>query len=143
MSTDTLSRFLDAQNQVYLKALQEIKSGRKTSHWMWYIFPQIKGLGQSDTAKFYAIEDIDQATAYLLHPVLGKNLIEISQAVLQLEGKTANQIFGSPDDLKLCSCMTLFANVKDADPVFKNVINTFFKGIQDQKTLDILQQELR
>ncbi|MDJ1480810.1 DUF1810 domain-containing protein [Cytophagaceae bacterium DM2B3-1] len=141
MSTDTLSRFLDAQNQVYLKALQEIRTGRKTSHWMWYVFPQIKGLGKSDTAKFYAIEDIDQARAYLLHPVLGKNLIEISQAVLQLEGKTANQIFGSPDDLKLCSCMTLFANVKDSDPVFKNVINTFFKGIQDQKTLDILQQE--
>ncbi|MDJ1469548.1 DUF1810 domain-containing protein [Xanthocytophaga flava] len=141
MSTDTLSRFLDAQNQVYLKALQEIRTGRKTSHWMWYVFPQIKGLGKSDTAKFYAIEDIDQARAYLLHPVLGKNLIEISQAVLQLEGKTANQIFGSPDDLKLCSCMTLFANVKDSDPVFKNVINTFFKGIQDQKTLDILQKE--
>lgn len=138
MSADTLSRFLDAQNQVYMKALEEIKGGRKTSHWMWYIFPQIKSLGQSDTAKFYAIQDMAEATAYLRHPVLGKHLIEISQAVLRLEGKTANQIFGSPDDLKLCSSMTLFAQVEGADPVFQNVINSYFNGISDQVTLQLL-----
>ncbi|MFV8344053.1 DUF1810 domain-containing protein [Flavobacterium sp. XS2P39] len=113
-----LKRFLDAQNQVYLKALSEIKEGKKNSHWMWYIFPQIKGLGSSDTAKFYGISDLQEAASYLAHPILGKHLIEISTAVLQLDGKTASEIVGTPDDLKLRSCMTLFANVQNTDPVF-------------------------
>ncbi|WP_432711602.1 DUF1810 domain-containing protein [Pedobacter sp.] len=140
MSSSELYRFLNAQNQVYLKALDEIKNGKKKSHWMWYIFPQIIGLGHSDTAKFYGIKDLNEAASYLKHPVLGKHLIEISNVLLQLNGKTANQIFGSPDDLKLRSCMTLFANVKNADPVFQDVLTKYFKGEQDALTLKLLQR---
>lgn len=130
-----LKRFLDAQNQTYLKALAEIRQGHKDSHWMWYIFPQLQGLGRSETAKFYAIADLDEAAAYLGHPVLGKHLIEISQALLQYKGKTAQQILGTPDDMKLRSSMTLFANVPDADPVFEAVLAHYFDGLQDELTL--------
>lgn len=104
---------------------------------MWYLFPQIKSLEQSDTAKVYFIEDINEATAYLHHPILGMHLIEISQIVLQPEGKTANQIVGSPDDLNLCSSTTWFANVEGAYPVFQQVTDAFFYRIQDQETLDL------
>lgn len=133
-----LKRFLDAQNQVYLKALSEIKEGKKNAHWMWYIFPQIKGLGYSDTAKFYGISDLQEAASYLAHPILGKHLIEISSAVLQLDGKTASEIFGTPDNLKLRSCMTLFANVQNTDPVFAKVLDKYFNGLQDESTLQLL-----
>lgn len=133
-----LTRFLDAQNQLYLKALSEIKSGRKESHWMWFIFPQLKGLGHSETANFYALNGIEDATSYLAHPVLGKHLIEISQALLELPGDDAHTILGSPDDLKLCSSMTLFANVRDADAVFEKVIAKYFEGLQDERTLQLL-----
>jgi uncharacterized protein (DUF1810 family) len=137
-SNNELKKFLDAQNQVYLKALSEIKEGKKNSHWMWYIFPQIKGLGSSETAKFYAITDLEEAAAYLSHPVLGKHLIEIAEEVLNLNGKTATQIFGTPDDMKLRSCMTLFANVKNANPIFQKVLAKYFNGLPDDLTLQFL-----
>ena len=133
-----LIKFLDAQNQVYLKALSEIKKGKKTTHWMWYIFPQIKGLGSSETAQYYAIKDLNEATAYLKHPILGKHLIKIAQELYNLKGKTVTQILGTPDDMKLRSCMTLFANVKNANPLFNNVLEKYFNGVPDELTLHLL-----
>lgn len=134
----TLSRFLDAQNQMYLKALSEIQNGCKESHWMWFIFPQLNGLASNETAKFYAIQNIEEAIAYLAHPVLGKHLIQISQALLKIENKTANDILGSPDDQKLHSSMTLYANVPNTDAVFERVIDKFFDGLHDERTLQLL-----
>jgi uncharacterized protein (DUF1810 family) len=133
-----LIKFLDAQNQVYLKALSEIKKGKKDTHWMWYIFPQIKGLGSSETAIYYAIKNLNEATAYLQHPILGRHLVEIAQEVLNIKGKTAKQIFGEPDDIKLRSCMTLFANVENANPVFQKVLVKYFNGLPDELTLQSL-----
>ena len=130
-----LKRFLTAQEGDYARALAEIKNGRKQSHWMWYIFPQIAGLGFSETAKFYAINDIQEARDYLEHPVLGSRLIEISSVLLQHKGKTANQIFGSPDDLKLRSSMTLFSLANDTNPVFQAVLDKYYGGSPDPKTL--------
>lgn len=136
--TNELIRFLEAQNQVYLKALSEIKEGKKNTHWMWYIFPQINGLGSSETAKYYGIKDMNEATAYLQHPILGKHLVEIAETVLNLNGKTAIQIFGTPDDMKLRSCMTLFANVKNTNPIFQKVLIKYFNGIPDELTLQLI-----
>lgn len=133
-----LKRFLEAQEDDYATALAEIKAGRKQSHWMWYIFPQIAGLGFSSTSKFYAIKDSDEATSYLAHPVLGKRLVEISNALLEIEGKTANQIFGSPDDMKLKSSMTLFGALENTDSVFQKVLDKYFKGEKDQRTLGLI-----
>lgn len=133
-----LTRFLEAQNKLYLQALAEIRNGKKQSHWMWFIFPQLKGLGSSETAKFYAISDINEATAYLQHPVLGKHLVQIATEVFNIDGKSANEIFSSPDDMKLRSSMTLFANVPDADRVFEQVIDKYFNGLQDELTLQLL-----
>ncbi|MBX0333834.1 DUF1810 domain-containing protein [Pontibacter sp. HSC-14F20] len=138
-NNDSLTRFLDAQTDSYEQALSEIKSGRKRSHWMWFIFPQVQGLGYSETAQFYAIKDLEEARLYLQHPVLGPRLVEISKAMLALEGKTANQILGNPDDLKLRSSMTLFAAVPNADPVFKNVLDKYYKGEADEKTRQLLR----
>ena len=135
-----LARFLEAQNHTYLKALSEIKSGKKTSHWMWYVFPQLKGLGKSDMGQFYGIENLKEAEDYLAHPVLGKHLVAISEALLQIEGKTATEIFGSPDDLKLRSCMTLFASVQNSHPVFNAVLENYFSGVPDKKTLELINQ---
>ena len=139
-NTNELIRFLEAQNQVYLKALSEIKEGKKNTHWMWYVFPQIKGLGSSETAKYYGVKDMDEATAYLQHPILGKHLIEIAEAVLNLNGKTATQIFGTTDDMKLRSCMTLFANVKNTNPIFQKVLIKYFNGIPDELTLQLVNR---
>lgn len=133
-----LARFLEAQNHTYLKALEEIKSGKKTSHWMWYIFPQLKGLGKSDMAAFYGIENLKEAEEYLAHPVLGKHLIAISEALLKIEDKTATDIFGKPDDLKLQSCMTLFASANNASPTFNLVLEKYFRGSPDPKTLSMI-----
>ena len=130
-----LLKFLEAQNQLYLKALAEIKNGQKVSHWMWFIFPQIKGLGRSEMAQRFAINDLEEATAYLEHPVLGKHLVEISNELLNLQGKTATQIFGTPDDIKLRSSMTLFSQVKNTNPVFQEVLNRYYNGIQDEQTI--------
>lgn len=135
-----LSRFLDAQNQIYLTALNEVKSGRKESHWMWFVFPQITGLGQSSTAKFYGIVNLEEAENYLAHPVLGRHLIEISEALLKVENKTATEILGTPDDMKLRSSMTLFAIAGNTYPVFKQVLDKYFSGIPDELTLKLLKQ---
>jgi uncharacterized protein (DUF1810 family) len=140
MPEKQLIRFLEAQNQMYLQALAEVRNGKKLSHWMWFIFPQLKGLGLSETAIFYAIADLEEAEAYLSHPVLGKHLIEISGALLQIEGKTATEIFGTPDDMKMRSSMTLFSKVKDANPVFIEVLQKYFYGSQDTYTEELLQQ---
>ena len=133
-----LTRFLAAQERDYERALTEIRRGRKSSHWIWYIFPQLKGLGSSSNASFYGIEGLEEASAYLRHPVLGPRLIEISRALLAHAGKTATGIMGSPDDLKLRSCMTLFARVPGADPVFSRVLTQFFDGKKDERTLSML-----
>ena len=133
-----LNKFLTAQERDYAGALAEITRGRKQGHWIWYVFPQITGLGMSSTSVHYAIDDLEQANRYFQHPVLGKRLIEISKAILAVEGKTVNQIMGTPDDLKLRSSMTLFSMVKNADPVFQEVLNKYFDGKPDRKTIEIL-----
>lgn len=133
-----LNRFLEAQEPDYERALAEIRRGRKQSHWMWYVFPQIAGLGSSPTAKFYAIKDKREAEDYLRHPVLGARLIEISGALLGVEGKTAHEIFGSPDDLKLKSSITLFGAVENTDSVFQKVLDKYYGGEKDRKTLEII-----
>lgn len=130
-----LERFIEAQLNCYTQALAEIQNGRKQSHWMWFIFPQLKGLGRSDTANYYGINNVDEAAAYLQHPVLGPRLIEISRAVLEVQGHTVADIFGYPDDLKLFSSMTLFSMADAADPVFEQVLTKYFKGSRDQMTL--------
>jgi len=136
--TIDLQRFLDAQATDYAQALAEVKAGRKRSHWMWYIFPQIQGLGFSSTSKHYAIRDLAAAAAYLKHPVLGQRLVEISTALVGLASSNASRIFGSPDDLKLKSSMTLFAAVPGADAVFEQVLAKFFGGVRDGQTLQLL-----
>ena len=135
---ENLQRFIDTQKNDYAIALNEIKNGRKQSHWMWYIFPQIEGLGYSSTSKYYAIKNIDEAKAYLNHAVLGKRLIEISNELINLKSSNAKNIFGSPDDMKLKSCMTLFAAIPGADIVFESVLKKFFNGSKDTKTLQII-----
>ncbi|GAA4495099.1 DUF1810 domain-containing protein [Hymenobacter ginsengisoli] len=134
-----LQRFLDAQARDYAPALSEIKAGRKRSHWMWYIFPQIQGLGFSSISQQYAIQNAAEAAAYLQHPVLGARLVEISQALLGLASSNATAIMGTPDDLKLRSSMTLFAQVLGASPVFQQVLDKFFGGAPDAKTLQLLR----
>jgi len=134
-----LRKFLEAHERSYQTALKEILAGKKRSHWMWYIFPQIKGLGSSPTAQHYAIEDIAEAQAFLRHPVLGANLVEISTALLNTGTSDAHKIFGLPDDIKLRSSMTLFANVPGAGPVFGQVLQRFFEGTPDNKTLKYIK----
>jgi uncharacterized protein (DUF1810 family) len=136
MSED-LSRFVSAQAAVYPEALAELKEGRKRTHWMWFVFPQIAGLGVSPTARRYAIRSLDEARAYLAHPVLGPRLEECARAVLGVDGKTAEDIFGYPDDLKLRSSMTLFARAANDPGVFQAVLDRYYDG-PDPKTLDLL-----
>jgi uncharacterized protein (DUF1810 family) len=131
-------RFKEAQQRYYETALNEIKSGRKLSHWMWYIFPQIAGLGNTETSRHYAINDIKEATDYLMDGELKTKLVEICKALLVLETSNANEIFGSPDDLKLKSSMTLFDAVPATFPVFGQVLDKFYGGERDQKTLQLL-----
>ena len=134
-----LQRFIDAQVD-YVTALAEIRSGKKRSHWMWYIFPQIAGLGFSTNSKFYSIKSLDEATAYVQHSILGARLLEISGALLQLNANNASAIFGSPDDLKLRSSMTLFGALPGADAVFQSVLTKFFKGEKDNATVEIMSK---
>lgn len=135
-----LERFYKSQEYDYETALSEIRNGRKESHWMWYIFPQITGLGRSTTAEYYAIKSKEEAKGYIEDPVLGKRLIEISQALFQIESDDAEMVMGWPDNLKLRSCMTLFAEVAPEQPVFRNVLEKFYDGEMDGKTLDILKK---
>lgn len=133
-----LRRFVDAQEKVYDRALAEIKSGFKRSHWMWYVFPQIAGLGFSSTSQHYAIKSLDEAKAYLAHPTLGRRLVECAEAALAVEGRTAYEIFGPPDNLKLRSCATLFACVSPAGSPFEKLLDKYFQGKRDDKTLELL-----
>lgn len=136
-----LERFLIAQQTYYRTALQEIKSGQKRSYWMWFIFPQIAGLGYSETARYYAIKDFDEAKAYMEDYTLGTNLIEISQALLEVESNDAGEVMGWPDNLKLKSSMTLFSLAKPKCEVFQKVLDKFFGGERDQKTVEILSNQ--
>jgi len=137
-----LTRFLTAQDGIYDQALAELKRGKKETHWMWFIFPQIDGLGRSEMAIRYAIKSRQEAEAYLQHPILGPRLTECSTALLQIHGKTASDIMGCPDDLKLNSSMTLFAAISKPGSVFHQVIDKYFQGQTDQKTIDLLGEAI-
>lgn len=134
-----MEKFIKAQEHVYDQAYAEIRNGRKISHWMWFIFPQIAGLGFSETTKYYALKNLGEAEAYLSHPILGQRLIKICTALLNLETNDAHAVFGSPDDLKLHSSITLFSALKNSDPVFTMVLNKYFAGEKDEKTLALIQ----
>ncbi len=138
--TYDLNRFIRAQREVYNRILGELKSGMKRTHWMWFVFPQIHGLGHSATAVYYAIKSIGEAQAYLNHPLLGSRLLECTEAVLTVEGRSASQIFSYPDDIKLKSSMTLFASVADSESLFVRVLDKYFKGERDDWTLQILEK---
>jgi len=133
-----LARFVRAQEAAYAQALSEIRGGRKRTHWMWYIFPQLDGLASSSTSKHYAIKSIAEAKAYLDHPLLGPRLLECTEAVVRVEGRSATEIFGSPDDLKLRSCATLFARVSPQDSVFHRLLTKYYRGKPDGRTLQLL-----
>jgi uncharacterized protein (DUF1810 family) len=135
----TLQHFLDAQSLIYEDVLTELRSGRKQSHWMWFIFPQIKGLGRSPTAVKFAIHSRAQAQAYALHPILGARLCECTQLVNAVESRTASQIFGYPDDLKFHSCLTLFANAAPDPAIFLQALEKYFAGQPDSHTLAALK----
>jgi uncharacterized protein (DUF1810 family) len=139
MNDSNLKRFKEAQTRDYDIALAEIKAGQKRSHWMWYIFPQLAGLGTTDTSRHYAIKGITEATDLLMDQELGLRLTNICKALLQLETNDAQEIFGSPDDLKLKSSMTLFDAVPATFPVFGQVLDKFYNGERDQRTLQLLQ----
>ncbi len=135
-----LERFLTAQEAVYTHVLQELRAGRKRTHWMWFIFPQIEGLGHSSTAQRFAIKSQAEASAYLNHPVLGRRLLECSRLVGAVQGRSVSDIFGFPDDVKFRSSMTLFARAGKEREVFEGLIARYFTGQQDQATLDVLQR---
>jgi len=133
-----LHRFISAQDEVYNRVLEELKSGVKRSHWMWFIFPQIVGLGQSPTAHYYAIKNLEEAREYLNHAILGARLSECAESVLAIKGRSVSEIFGYPDDLKLKSSMTLFASVATSNPIFVRVLDKYFQGERDARTLQLL-----
>ena len=135
-----LNRFVQAQEGSYAQALTELRSGRKRSHWMWFIFPQLAGLGFSSTAQFFAIKSLDETEAYLNHPVLGARLIECVEALLRLEGRSAEEIFGYPDYLKLRSCATLFAEISAPGSVFHRLLAKYYPEGPDPKTLELLEK---
>ena len=135
-----LDRFVRAQDPAYELALSEIERGRKRSHWMWFIFPQIDGLASSSTSKRFAVKGVGEARAYLDHPILGPRLLACAEAVVGVEGRSATEMFGSPDDLKLQSCATLFAHVSPPGSVFDRLIDKFYGGERDRKTLQLLGQ---
>ncbi len=139
---DDLTRFLDAQNKLYLTALSEIKKGKKETNWMWFIFPQIKGLGKSAISDYYAVADLKEATEFLNHPILSKHLIEISKLLLTFKKKSAEGILGELDARKLHSSMSLFVQVENAHPVFQEILDTFFFGHLDQLTLNFTTNEM-
>ena len=138
--TDTLDRFIKAQEHTYPAALREIRSGQKQSHWMWFIFPQLRGLARSSMAHIYGIEGLDEAWAYLAHPILSARLTEISEALLQLETNDPVAILGDTDAKKLRSSMTLFALISEDGSVFHHVLDRFYDGQMDDRTLKLLSQ---
>jgi uncharacterized protein (DUF1810 family) len=136
--THGLERFVAAQEGVYPAVVAELRAGRKTGHWMWFVFPQVAGLGSSSTARAYAVSGLDEARAYLAHPVLGPRLREAAELAAAVQGRTASEVFGYPDDLKLRSSMTLFARAAPQDPVFTAVLDRYFGGDPDPRTLELL-----
>lgn len=136
----SLDRFVSAQEYCYKNALEEVKSGRKESHWMWFVFPQIIGLGMSDTAILYSITDIGEAQLFLEHEVLGQRLVEITKELLKLETDDPVEVFGEVDALKLNSCMTLFDYVSDEETCFNEVIDKFYDGQKDDRTLQLIKR---
>lgn len=136
----SLERFIEAQKSTYESALSEVQAASKQTHWMWFIFPQLKGLGQSNTAQFYGIADLNEAKEFLRHPLLGNRLIEITQTLLSQPNRDVHKIFGSPDDMKLHSSLTLFAEAADAhNSVFKQALTAFFDGKKDDRTIKMLE----
>jgi uncharacterized protein (DUF1810 family) len=133
-----LHRFVAAQQPIYAQALHELQQGKKQSHWMWFVFPQLAGLGTSEMARKYALSGLHEATGYLAHPVLGPRLCECCAALLALAGSDARAVMGSPDDMKLRSSTTLFSLVPAAPPVFRQVLEKFFAGEPDPRTLQLL-----
>ena len=133
-----LQRFLDAQNPIYDRVCAELRSGRKQTHWMWFVFPQIAGLGLSPTARLYAIQSLDEARAFIAHPVLGTRLRECTQFVVDVSGKTAEGILGFPDGMKFRSCMTLFARAAPDEPLFRQALEKYFNAEEDPLTLELL-----
>ena len=138
---DKLNRFIEAQKKYYEIALKEIKNGYKETHWIWFIFPQLKSLGKSDTALYYGIKDLEEAKSYLENNYLRHNLIEISEAFFNLKGNNPTEILGYPDDLKVKSCMTLFYLADESIDIFKNVIDKFYNGEFDSNTISIINQK--
>lgn len=136
-----LQRFLDAQDNVYDAVLGELRAGEKSSHWIWFIFPQIKDLGHSGTAQKFAITSLEEAKAYLQHPILGPRLRECTQLVLNVDGHSAEQILGFPDNLKFRSCLTLFMTAATDNKIFKDALLKYFHGKPDPLTLDFLAQQ--
>lgn len=137
---ESIERFLEAQERDYSRALSEIKAGKKTTHWIWYIFPQIDGLGFSSTARYYAIKDLEEAIIYYKNDTLRSRLIEISQELLKHKDKSSVEILGDVDSLKVCSCMTLF-DIVAPNQVFKEVLDVFYQGKRDVNTLYILNKK--
>jgi uncharacterized protein (DUF1810 family) len=133
-----LDRFVQAQDPLMERVCHELRDGRKRSHWMWFVFPQLGGLGRSAMTQYYAIASLDEADAYLRHPILGPRLVDCSELVNRVEGRSINEIFASPDDLKFHSCMTLFSLVQDTAPVFKVALAKYFGGALDQLTTEQL-----
>lgn len=133
-----LNRFVTAQQSVYPQVVKELSNGKKVSHWMWFIFPQLQGLGYSAMAQQYAISSLDEAAAYLIHPVLGQRLIELGEILLGIDGKSAHAIFGSPDDMKLHSSLTLFSLVPNSPPIFGQLLDKYFDGKTDGNTERLL-----
>lgn len=141
MDSYDLTRFVDIQRTNYTRALQEITTGRKTTHWMWYIFPQVAGLGQSAMAREYGIAGIGEARAYMAHPLLGPRLTACAEALLAVQGRTITEILGTPDDMKLRSCATLFAAVTPPGSVFERLLEKYYAGERDERTLRALRAE--
>jgi uncharacterized protein (DUF1810 family) len=135
-----LQRFVDAQDRVYDAVLGELRSGKKDSHWIWFVFPQLRGLGRSPTAVRYGISSLEEARAYLEHDVLGPRLRECARLVAGIDGRSADEIFGWPDNLKVASSMTLFARATDDDAEFRAVLDKFYDGEDDQATVERLSQ---
>ena len=133
-----LHRFVDAQAGVYEAVVDELRDGRKASHWMWFVFPQLRGLGHSPTAQHYGIASLDEARAYLAHPLLGERLRACTRLVLQVEGRSAHAIFGSPDDFKFRSCMTLFCFAAPDEDLFDEALGRYFGGEPDPRTVGLL-----
>jgi uncharacterized protein (DUF1810 family) len=136
-----LDRFLQAQKNIYPQVIQELRSGTKTGHWMWFIFPQFIGLGQTPLSRTYAIKTLDEARAYVQHPVLGQRLQECTELVIAVDGKSAHTIFGHPDDLKFRSSMTLFLRAAPEIDLFQRAINKYYDGEQDVRTLELLERQ--